>query len=212
MDSIKIHIINSSGSLDDIENVINSAFQKASAQAVGDFNLDKVDVLFIDDPRSVIPELGVSGYSPSGSLIYIYLDSSANPKEEDIYATLLHEFHHSKRWRDPGYGETLWETLVTEGLACVYGEQITGSRPIYVANKDNPLELLDALKLDDSNYNHFEIFITGNKHLPRWFGYFAGYEIAKFLLENKNIDSIEAVNKKFKLDQKKLSGQLQQTA
>jgi uncharacterized protein YjaZ len=202
MSNITAHIANATGSMNEILNSINGSFTRAVQKVSEELQIEDVDVIFINAPNSAIPELGVSGFSPSANLVYVYLDPSVEPAEDDIYATLIHELHHAKRWRDPGYGSTLWDSLVTEGLACLYEEEVTGVQPIYAKSEDKPISLLAVLDLLDDKYNHQQVFITGNDVLPRWFGYYAGYEIAKEVLRRDNLSAAEAVDKKIKYDQK----------
>lgn len=180
MNSIKLHIANASGSLDAHLNVIKNAFKDASVSADRFLRADKIDILIIDAPYNTIPELGVGGYTPSSNVVYINIDSSKEILEKDLYMGMLHEIHHAIRWRDPGYGTTLKEALLTEGLATLFEEECSGETPIYATVKITKDQILKASKeLNNKKYNHIEWFITGNKDIPRWFGYTYGYQLAK---------------------------------
>ena len=68
-----------------------------------------------------LPETGVHGYAPTAHYAELTLDPG-NPQfalrwRSEVPATLAHELHHCRRWRGPGYGSTLLEALVSEGLA-----------------------------------------------------------------------------------------------
>lgn len=177
MNNINLLIANASGSLDSYLDMLRSAFKNASNHAVDDLSFNNVDVVAIDAPYSTIPELGVGGYTPSANLIYLSLNPAHRIQEKEIELSLLHEFHHAARWRDPGYGKNFEEALVTEGLACLYEQEKSGNIPIYAkANIEDALDDFDEATLKDSEYNHHELFITGNENLPRWFGYALGYK------------------------------------
>ena len=77
----------------------------------------------LDASRS-IPETGVGGFTdPSTGTVSIWIDDTPPgglkaALEAWVPATMAHELHHSSRVRTgPGYGSTLAEVLVTEGLA-----------------------------------------------------------------------------------------------
>ncbi len=161
-------------------NVIENAFKKASDTAFGVLGADKIDILIIDAPSSTIPEIGVGGYTPSSNVVYINIDPSKKILEKNLYMGMLHEIHHAVRWRNPGYGETLKEALLTEGLATLFEEECSGETPIYATVRITKDQIGMANKeLNSKKYNHIEWFITGNNDVPRWFGYSYGYQLAK---------------------------------
>ncbi|WP_411911731.1 DUF2268 domain-containing putative Zn-dependent protease [Rhodovulum sulfidophilum] len=55
--------------------------------------------------------------------------SSRQRHGEPLERTIVHELHHALRWRGPGYGRTLGEALVTEGLAGHFAQQLYGGPP-----------------------------------------------------------------------------------
>ncbi|VEC94933.1 Predicted Zn-dependent protease (DUF2268) [Klebsiella variicola] len=71
--------------------------------------------------KFVIPEKGHLGFCPEAGVIYITVDpeNSAFCKNDahSIERMFVHELHHAVRWTGPGYGSTLGEVLVSEGLA-----------------------------------------------------------------------------------------------
>ncbi|GGO27498.1 DUF2268 domain-containing putative Zn-dependent protease [Deinococcus humi] len=96
---------------------------------------------------------------------------------------MAHELHHARRWQGPGYGQTLLEVLVSEGLAQMNElDERGGQLPPY-AQADVDLEALwtRALPLLDRSDHRFEAWFYGSEAdgLTRWSGYSLGYELVR---------------------------------
>lgn len=98
------------------------------------------------------------------------------------------------RWRDPGYGDTLGEAMIAEGLACLYEEQKTGNVPIYakIVLKESQIKLANKI-LDSKDYDHAEWFF-GSKKIDRWFGYSYGYRLCKEYSKKTGKEASDLVN------------------
>lgn len=153
----------------------------------------QTDVIIHVKPSWTIPEIGFSGFSPNAAYALIHIDPS-NPKfdsniEKELAATIAHELHHCARYTSVGYGQTLLEALVTEGLACVFEMDFRqGQLPIYC----NALEtsqisaLLGQAQIEfhSRTYLHHDWFFGSQERgIPRWTGYTLGHEIVKHYLE-----------------------------
>ena len=181
MSTIKHYVANAHGEFDPaLLDVVEAGFAKAKDYAEATIKADKIDVVFVNAPIHTIPELGLGGNSPGPYNVYV----SLNPEykdllDEDVASTLVHEFHHNMRWRRPGYGTTLGQALVSEGLACLYEEEYSGKVPIYAEVNLSPEQITRAQTLFDSKaYSHAEWFF-GAEGIERWFGYTYGYQLAK---------------------------------
>ncbi|MFC6749025.1 DUF2268 domain-containing putative Zn-dependent protease [Deinococcus aquaticus] len=116
-----LHVMNAAGTLpsplaDEMRRVLEATLQRHTAQ----LGLTGVDVALRVLPWG-LPETGIHGFAPTGSYVELTV-SPDNPEflpgwRTELPATLAHELHHARRWRGPGYGRTLLEVLVTEGLA-----------------------------------------------------------------------------------------------
>lgn len=182
--SINKLIANASGSLDKKLSIIETAFNDAKSAAVQHLRADLIDIIFVDSPNSVIKELGVGGYTASPNLIYISIDPKANVKTINLQSCLLHEMHHAMRMRKEGFGNNLGEVLITEGLATLFEEKITGITPIYAKVKySRKVEELAVKEFKNPNFSYNDWFISGNKDrgIPKWFGYSYGYKLVKTL-------------------------------
>ncbi len=159
-----------------------------------------VDVVFSVNPQATIPEFGIGGYTPNAHTIFISLDPK-HPKfisslKTQLPRTLAHELHHTIRWIDPGYGQTLGEALVTEGLAANFELEVFGKKPNMwdLAVRGKKLQQLyqrATRELRSSQYNHNEWFFgSERRNIPRWAGYALGFHIVqRFLSTHRQLPS-----------------------
>lgn len=180
MSSIKHYIANSSGELDDLTELILKSLNKVIPIVERELKAEKIDIIFVSAAALAIPEYGIGGNSPGPNHLYVSFDpKSTKITQNGLDETLFHEIHHCMRWRDPGYGKTLGEAMISEGMACLYEEQHSGSVPIYAKVNLNDDQIAKAKKLIDSkDYSHSEWFF-GSKNIDKWFGYSYGYSICK---------------------------------
>jgi hypothetical protein len=159
------------------------------------------------DADAVIPEIGVGGYTnPASGAVLISLDPESSIGTEQsitvwLPATLAHELNHSKRILDgPGYGTTLGEAIVTEGLADAFALQAFPSTPpLPWANALQPADLDQFEALARSNATtadtpdlHSEWFY-GSGEIPRWAGYTIGATwVGDFLAAHEDINVVAA--------------------
>lgn len=155
-----------------------------------------IDIICYVNPQTTIPEIGIGGYTPNAQTIFISLDPH-HPKftpsiRVALPRTIAHELHHAVRWADPGYGQTLGEALVTEGLAAHFELEVFGGKPNLWDIAVRGQELLRLKKraageMSTSRYNHNDWFFGSQKrHLPRWTGYSLGFQIVqKYLSKNR---------------------------
>ncbi|HEY1646249.1 MAG TPA: DUF2268 domain-containing putative Zn-dependent protease [Candidatus Saccharimonadales bacterium] len=198
--SIYYHIANSTGELDHLTDRFISAFHKANKITEKELKADQIDVILVNAPMQTIKQLGTSGYSPGPHHIYVRVDSKFKDISEDsIVSQLLHETHHCMRWRDPGYGKTLGEAMISEGLATLYEEEHSGEVPIYaqVKIKQSDIDLANK-ELNNDKYNHQKWFFGIDK-IAHWFGYSYGYKLAKEYSEKTNKKASELVHVNAKL-------------
>lgn len=150
----------------------------------------RVDILLQRLTGRVIPELGHGGYSLRKGSIVITLDPD-NSNFEDrlspgLRRTFTHEAHHCLRWAGPGYGQTLGEAIVTEGLADRFVEELFGGPPdpwcVALGRDELTAVTTRATRaLDSKRYNHAAWFFGGDE-IPRWTGYSLGWNlVGKYL-------------------------------
>src|SRR6266852_4448589 len=160
--SIQLHLLNARGKLDLVRERVERAFSRGVEAVSALLPVSNIDVVVRADPF-VLPETGMGSYSPSADVVYLTIDP-ANPNlftdfDAEFLTTLGHELHHCMRHGGPGYGGTLGEALVTEGLACHFETELRGGVvPFYArALEDKALEALWARatsELKNSSYDH----------------------------------------------------------
>ncbi len=198
---INKYIANASGEFGaEILDKVEAGFNQAVPIVQDKLSADKIDVIFINAPMNVIPEIGIGGYSPGPYNVYVSLDPEFTTfTVEDMVLTILHESHHCMRWRKPGYGQTLGEAMISEGLATLFEEEYSGEPPIYAQVKIKDDEIEEARKnLDNKQYNHSEWFF-GAKGIQRWFAYTYGYQLSKAYSERTGKSAAELVHTSAKL-------------
>ena len=180
--ALKLHILNSTGILDDYVKDISSVWKKATALSRTLLSLDKVDVVVRHLPNFAIPELGVGGFTnDDGHSVYISVDAVKGFNKVELHSQLIHELHHAKRFQKLGWTKNLANDLVAEGLACLFEEEQIGKAPIYSLVKISEDNVANAQKhFFSKNYNRSDWFFGSEKlKLPRWFGYTYGYQLCK---------------------------------
>lgn len=195
MSSIKHHIANSTGELDSLIYLITKSLDNVIPIVEKDMNANQIDIIFISAAGLAIPEYGIGGNSPGPNHIYVSFDPKSDKiTQVGLEETLFHEIHHCMRWRDPGYGDTLGEAMISEGLACLYEEQKTGIVPIYAKVKLDESQIRLAKEtIKSTEYSHSEWFF-GAKEIDRWFGYSYGYMLCKEHSEKTGKKASDLVN------------------
>lgn len=193
--NINLHLLNASGSFTSYKAEIEENFNKAINQITQKLPVTDVDVVISDSPRHVIPEIGIGGYAPNAHLIFISLDPKFPEFDKtitkELKRTLAHELHHTMRWRNPGYGTTLLEALVTEGLADHFDIEVFGEKPepwcTALDKEQIKIYMKKAHKeFHNKRYAHGAWFFgSKEKGIPRWTGYTLGFAlVGEYLQRN----------------------------
>ncbi len=145
-------------------------------------------------PSRTIPEIGIGGFNPNENEVIMSLDPNFSNFSQSIaieFGPLLaHEIHHAKRRRSVGYGNTLLEAIITEGLADSFSVELFGIDPPLWSNalSESELELWLNNAQDswnNSNYNHAAWFFGSTPNIPRWAGYSIGFKLVQdYLAKN----------------------------
>ncbi|MHB0953126.1 MAG: DUF2268 domain-containing putative Zn-dependent protease [Allorhizobium sp.] len=194
---LQLHFLEAEGSLAPWRSVLQQQADSIVAR-IGEivpsrFHRHAVDVVIQYLPDEAIPELGIGGSCFRRGLVTINLDPEAADFEKHLNLgffsrTLAHELHHAMRWAACGYGFSLGEALVSEGLADVFSEIVTGlsappwSNALIVADWSAIIDQAEN-ELDAHDYDHAAWFF-GSGELPRWAGYTIGYHLARLYSRN----------------------------
>jgi hypothetical protein len=156
------------------------------------------------DASQTIPEIGVGGYTdPRSGNVDIWIDPRRahlrDALETWIPASVAHELDHSSRIRTgPGYGYTLGEAIVSEGLADRFVYQAfprTPTQPwdhaLTTAQAHRYwLEARSQLASPDSQH---AVWFFGRGSIPRWTGYTLGYAVVGSYLRQQDLRAARAV-------------------
>ncbi len=199
-----IQISNPAGTLDRFERSIRVTIAEILMDIEGKIVLPDVRIEIDDDAKSAIPETGVGGYAPSANLLKIHIDPDFEGLEEsidtEIKSTLAHELHHCARWASIGYGNTLLEALVSEGLADHFDIEINGGTPKPWSTALTATELEEVGRMAEREFSNKEyshsvwFFGADTVHIPRWAGYSLGFALVGKYLQKTGKRASELVS------------------
>lgn len=198
MSRIHLYIANAGKDFTDTDvTAIRRAVESAGTFVSGvfrsfDYDLDLI-VVSSSPTTPTIPQDGIGGRTYHSRLIVVALDKSQHePSEDFIFETVCHELSHSLRWEKvPEFAETLFDSMVMEGLAVVLEEQAMNQsgyelRQLFLTEvRRTGLKEISTMmtvlrnKFDNTDYDYETIFFSGNDLLPRWAGYKLGYYLVK---------------------------------
>ena len=166
-----------------------------------DVAMPRIDILVQRARNRVIADLGLVGLALDRARIRIMVDSdnpnfAASLADRQFSRVLAHEFHHCLRHAGAGYGVTLAEALVSEGLADQFDREVHGGDGQAwnhaLRAEQWPLLLQRAEKaLRVACYSH-KLWFFGSRPdgitvaacgagrangYPRWAGYTIGYHL-----------------------------------
>lgn len=201
---IQVHILKASGRLGALEKRIKQYIDDGIESVATHIQLPDIDVVVLDNPKMTIPETGVGGYAPLPYILYISIDPSFlnldKILEKEIVSALVHELHHCARWHTIGQDQTLFDAIVSEGLADHFDIEINGGepRPWSVALNEEQLKKINDLAKKEftcATYNHSEWFFGTNEgKIPRWAGYSLGFSIVADFFKKTNKKASEVVS------------------
>lgn len=192
MATLNLHLLDARGTLTDLSDWLRTALARTHERACSLMELPSLDVV-VKAGTHVIPEKGHLGYAPEAGVIYLTVDPHSPIFRANHDASLermfAHELHHAARWESPGYGMTLGESLISEGLAGHFALEVCGGSP-------EPWEQLDSAEIQPfvataeahwgrTDHNHAAWFF-GTADLPKWLGYSLGFRLVeRFLSEHR---------------------------
>ena len=191
---INNYVLNASRNLDAYIDELEKNSRDSVARVTSLIPVKDVDIVLYDNPGEAMENIGIGGYTPNDHLIFISLNPRIQNFEKNIQnnlgRTIAHELHHALRWKNPGYGNSLLEALITEGLADHFSyEAYRGELEKWdEALSDNELEKIAGIAKQEyyeETYSHEEWFFGANsKKLPKWAGYTLGFHLVDTYLKN----------------------------
>jgi|SRR3989344_6402708 len=191
--NINLYLLHASGLLDPLTDLIRAEFTNGMDKILEKLPVSDVDVCIYDSRRGVIPEIGIGGSARNAHLVFIKINPEFPDIEKSVAKrlkrTLAHELHHCMRWRNPGYGKTLLEELVTEGLACHFELEVDGGEPEQYCKALSDEDLTKFMKkaknkFPSVDFSHGDWFFgSKEKGIPRWTGYSLGFKLVSDYLK-----------------------------
>ncbi|WP_434746274.1 DUF2268 domain-containing putative Zn-dependent protease [Candidatus Pantoea rara] len=199
----KMHWLEASGDIEHYKPAIVRAARIACEQLSSTMRVPRLDMLIQCMPEAAIPEFGFSGRAYNRTLFCLNLDPE-NPnliqmlENGTLVRQILHEVHHCLRMRGPGYGWTLGEAMVSEGLAGQFVSWLlnTAAEPWERAIALNELlaNPVALTTLQSPHYDHSAWFY-GTGDYRRWYGYTLGYQmVAVWLRDNAECSAEKWIN------------------
>lgn len=147
-------------------------------------------ITVFDNAARTIPETGFGGFNPDAQEVQLFGDASRPDLESILRAelgpTLAHEIHHAMRRRAVGYGSTLLEAAVSEGLADHFSIEVYPSYdPPWtqaLTEEELAIWLPEVVSRSSGAYDHAEWFFGVGGPAPRWTGYSVGFELVRLRL------------------------------
>lgn len=200
--AIKLHILNANGKLTKMIDYIQQSFAVAVEQINEVMILESLSVDVIAKYNEYVPpEMGMGGYTPTEHEIQLWLPENNDYLmanfQQLFTATLAHELHHCFRHGSVGYGKTLLEALITEGLACHFENMVVNKTPIYVDhldNKDRQSWLEKSRQLwHSTDYSHADWFFGNDKKgIPKWVGYDLGFALVHQYFQKVSSNAVDS--------------------
>ncbi|HEX2058829.1 MAG TPA: DUF2268 domain-containing putative Zn-dependent protease [Actinomycetota bacterium] len=171
----------------DLERTARDALRRIA----GYMDLPITTVSVLVRPRRATPEIGLGGSTDARADVSIFVD----PAHDDLGAALdvwlppllAHELHHAARIVDgPGYGESLTEAMVSEGLADAFTLEAFPRTPVPPWTRALGARALcrwwQTARVESSragaSYDHAAWFF-GAGDVPRWTGYSIGFVLVE---------------------------------
>jgi len=199
---VTIDFADPSGSFTQHRAAIVRLIEQTLDQARTRLDVGVVAIAVSADPAGAIAGWGLGGYAPSGAAIDIAVDPSfpdlGSVLEARLPGLVAHEIHHVVRWRGPGYGVTLLEALVSEGLADHFAVELLGvpvspwSQAFPEAQNARYLAL--ASPLFDNVVDHGAWFYGTTTELPLWTGYTLGFRVVSAYQARTGLSAAQLVN------------------
>jgi hypothetical protein len=205
--TIRFHLFDAFDEIPSADRIsILASLEEALPRVLGRLPIERVDIVVgYSDPFWTIPAWGIGGYSHGKGRISITV-APAHPRFRDaerpqrLAAVLAHELHHTVRARGPGYGTTLGEALVSEGLAQCFEVEIGCPPPPYaVAVAGDALSAFATRarrEFDATGYDHAAWFFgrRGDPDFPKDGGYSLGYALTKRWLDAEGLTASAAAS------------------
>lgn len=196
--NINLGILNAEKKLRDGDVIeIERISKKHLEIAMSVLKIKNINVSIYPNKEWCIKETGDGGYTAASDWVQLFIDPSKKNSFHSILknsfpANIYHEIHHSKRMSCAGYGETLLEVVVSEGLAMHFAKKMYPQFiPPWTKYRDEELKEMFRLfnKHKNKTFDYSEWFLGyGKQH---WLGYKIGFHLVdKYIRHTAKISKI----------------------
>lgn len=183
MSQMTLHFLNAQNRLTAHYQWLHDSLTETYGKAQKVMQLPSLDVV-VKAGYSVIPEKGHLGYCPEPGVVYLTVDPNnaafCQNEADSLERMFAHELHHAARWYGPGYGATLGEVVVSEGLAGHFALELFKGEPEPWESLNPEILQTYASEVQENwhrtDYDHSRWFF-GTGDLPRWLGYSVGFDL-----------------------------------
>lgn len=180
--------------------LIKKSVKRNAEIACNFLSIGALNVTIYPNKDWCIKETGDGGYTASSDWIQLFVDPTkliSKIIEASFPATLYHETNHARRMLKVGFGKTLLETIISEGLAIVFAEEMFESFVApwgkYTNDEIKKLYKIFLTHKDDEKFDYEEWFLGFGK--PHWLGYKVGaYIVRELKQKDKEFNSAKMVD------------------
>jgi hypothetical protein len=185
-------VFEDAGALADHRAGIETAVTDAVTRVVAVMPVAGVAIRIRANPAGAIPEIGLGGFNPGPHEVVMSLDPGFSDLgasiRDELGPNLAHELHHARRRQLVGYGSTLFQAMVSEGLADHFSVEVFGiPAPIWstalTSGERNAMRTRAEGEWNKAPYDHAGWFLGTDPSIPRWTGYTLGFELVADHLE-----------------------------
>lgn len=198
-----VRIVDPAGALGDasaIRTLVTSTLGRVTER----LPISGVTITVTPDPARAIGGYGAGGFTPDARTVSIYIDPAfpniGGLAADRVPILVAHELHHAKRWKGPGYGRTLLEAMISEGLADHFAMELLGVAAPPWTNAFPAEDTARYLSLaqpefDATTYDHAAWFFNASPTRPRWTGYTLGFRLVEsYLTSHAGASATSLVN------------------
>lgn len=187
--------------IENVENIISEVFHNCEKKLIPTHKPVYFFVHpFFSDSNSLNLFKGVLGWVDYQDTINIYIHPSYSKNE--LRETIAHEYNHAVWYRyHGGHQQTLFESMIVEGLAEHFREQVVGGKIApwsRALNENQCSQTFDSLRANLDDRDLYEQVFFGSEEYKKWTGYSIGYWlVSQYINTQKKIDW----NKLMKMDE-----------
>ncbi|MBB1497000.1 DUF2268 domain-containing putative Zn-dependent protease [Paracoccus sp. MC1862] len=189
----QVHFLNARHALTGIMPEVRAAVAESVALATGHLDLPDFDlVVQAGDGGS---DWGVLGTARAPGVIELTL-SPARFAHDLTVRRMVRELHHLVRWERPGYGRSLGEVLVSEGLAGRFVARVLGGPPD-PWDATTPPSGLAKRAMTEWAWRDLDrgLWFEGRGNIRKWAGYGLAHRLlAEHLSREPDLDPLDLIH------------------